>query len=404
MKTVNSKIIQSKSINNYNLIDLVSDFLTLNSSFDFKDDYAILPGFCDVHVHFREPGFSYKETIKTGSDSASRGGYTSVCTMPNLNPVPDCVENLNAQLDLIFNNSKINVYPYGSITKGLKGETLSDMKALAPFVIAFTDDGKGVQSDELIIKALKTAKSLNKITVCHCEVNSLLNGGYIHDGEYARLNNHKGICSESEYLEVERDIKFAEKLGAKLHICHVSTKESVELIKNAKKRGVDVTAETAPHYLIFDDNDLIDIGDFKMNPPIRAKEDKLALINGIIDGTIDIIATDHAPHSLEEKSKGLKGSVFGVVGLETAFPVLYTYFVKTGVITMEKLLDLLVYNARDRFHIPYSGFSVWDLNKEYKIDSKDFLSMGKSCPFNGFKVFGENKLTVIDNEIIYKNI
>ncbi len=403
MKGINSKIIQGKKLNNFSLNDVVLDFLRVND-FDFNENYTILPGFCDVHVHFREPGFSYKETIKTGSLSSARGGFTSVCTMPNLNPVPDTLDNLNIQLDLIFNNSVVDVYPYGSITKGLKGEELSDMKSLSPYVIAFTDDGKGVQNEEMMVKAISLAKSLNKITVCHCEVNELLNGGYIHDGEYAKNNNHKGICSASEYLEVERDIKIAEKLGAKLHICHVSTKESVEIIRNAKKRGVDVTAETAPHYLILDDSNLIDSGDFKMNPPLRAKDDRLALINGVLDGTIDMIATDHAPHSKEEKSKGLKNSVFGVVGLETAFPLMYTYFVKTGVMTINKLLDLLVYNARERFNIPFNGFSVWDLNKEYVIDSKDFVSLGKSCPFNGLKVYGENKLTVINNQEIYKNI
>ena len=401
MKKVNSTIING-NLNKFSLKNMVEEFSILNPDFNFKKEYVILPGFCDVHVHFREPGFSYKETILTGCKSASRGGYTTVFTMPNLNPVPDTLENLNKQLDLILNNALINVYPYGSITKGLKGDKLSDMQDLAPYVIAFTDDGRGVQNEEMMIKAIKLAKSLGKITVCHCEVNSLLKGGYIHDGEYAKNHNHRGICSESEYLEVERDINIAEKLGAKLHICHVSTKESVELIKNAKMRGVDVTCETAPHYLVLDDSNLKESGDFKMNPPLRSKEDKIALINGVIDGTIDMIATDHAPHSLEEKSKGLEKSAFGVVGLETAFPILYTYLVKKGVITMEKLLDLLVFNPRERFNVKYGGFSVWDLNKEYAIDSKDFLSMGKSTPFNGMKIYGENLLTVLDNDIIYK--
>ncbi len=401
MKKINSTIING-NFNKFSLNKMVEEFSILNPDFNFKKEYVILPGFCDVHVHFREPGFSYKETILTGCKSASRGGYTTVFTMPNLNPVPDTLENLNKQLDLIFNTALINVYPYGSITKGLKGDKLSDMQDLAPYVIAFTDDGRGVQNEEMMIKAIKLAKSLNKITVCHCEVNSLLKGGYIHDGEYAKNHNHRGICSESEYKEVERDINIAEKLGAKLHICHVSTKESVELIKKAKMRGVDVTCETAPHYLVLDDSKLKESGDFKMNPPLRSKEDKIALINGVIDGTIDIIATDHAPHSLEEKSKGLEKSAFGVVGLETAFPILYTYLVKKGIITIEKLLDLLVFNPRERFNVKYGGFSVWDLNKEYVIDSKDFLSMGKSTPFNGMKVYGENLLTVLDNDIIYK--
>ena len=287
-----------------------------------NSNLTILPGFCDVHVHFREPGFSYKETIKSGSLSAARGGYTAVCTMPNLNPVPDSYENLKLQLDIIEDDACINVYPYGAITVGQLGEELSDMEAMSKDAIAFSDDGRGVQSDDMMREAMIRAKALNKIIVAHCEVNSLLKGGYIHDGIYAKEHNHRGICSESEYAQIERDLKLAQEIGCRYHVCHISTKESVELIRQAKRRGVDVTCETAPHYLVLDENDLQEDGKFKMNPPLRSAEDKKALIEGICDGTIDMIATDHAPHSIDEKSKGLEKSAFGIVGLETAFPVL----------------------------------------------------------------------------------
>ena len=371
----------------------------LNDDKRFSSCY-VLPGFCDVHVHFREPGFSYKETIKSGSIAGANGGYTSVCTMPNLNPVPDSKENLQIQLDLIKKDAVIEVIPYGAITVGQKGEELADMVKMAENVVAFSDDGRGVQSTEMMKNAMLTAKKLNKIIVAHCEDNSLLNGGYIHDGEYAKLNNHKGICSESEWGQIKRDIELVKETGVKYHVCHISTKESVELIRQAKKDGVDITCETAPHYLIFNDMNLKDSGDYKMNPPIRSEEDRQALIQGIVDGTIDMIATDHAPHSSEEKSKGLKGSLNGIVGLETAFPILYTYLVKTGVITLEKLVDLMSTNPRKRFNIPLNGYSVWDLDKKYTIDEKNFKSMGKSCPFKGLEVYGERQITVINDEIV----
>ena len=371
----------------------------LNDDKRFSSCY-VLPGFCDVHVHFREPGFSYKETIKSGSIAGANGGYTSVCTMPNLNPVPDSKENLQIQLDLIKKDAVIEVIPYGAITVGQKGEELADMVKMAENVVAFSDDGRGVQSTEMMKNAMLTAKKLNKIIVAHCEDNSLLNGGCIHDGEYAKLNNHKGICSESEWGQIKRDIELVKETGVKYHVCHISTKESVELIRQAKKDGVDITCETAPHYLIFNDMNLKDSGDYKMNPPIRSEEDRQALIQGIVDGTIDMIATDHAPHSSEEKSKGLKGSLNGIVGLETAFPILYTYLVKTGVITLEKLVDLMSTNPRKRFNIPLNGYSVWDLDKKYTIDEKNFKSMGKSCPFKGLEVYGERQITVINDEIV----
>ena len=364
--------------------------------------YTIFPGFCDVHVHFREPGFFYKETIKSGSHAAARGGYTAVCTMPNLNPVPDCYENLKQQTDIIKKDACISVYPYGSITVAQQGEKLADMGSMTE-AIAFSDDGKGIQTEELMKKAMKKAKSLGKIIVAHCEDNSLLFGGYIHDGVYAKEHSHKGICSESEWKPIERDLLLAKETGCRYHVCHISCKESVELIRKAKAEGVDVTCETAPHYLVLDENDLKEHGRFKMNPPLRSREDRLALIEGIKDGTIDMIATDHAPHSDEEKSRGLSGSAFGIVGIETAFPVLYTLLVKENIISLEKLIELLSVNARKRFNIPLNNdFTVWDLNKEFTVDPKNFLSKGKSTPFEGAKLFGECVLTVCNGKIAYK--
>lgn len=368
-----------------------------------NSNFTILPGFCDVHVHFREPGFSYKETIKSGSLSAARGGYTSVCTMPNLNPVPDSKEHLKLQLDLINADAVIDVKPYGSITVGQMGEKLSDMDDISDDVIAFSDDGRGVQSDEMMKEAMLKAKSLNKMIVAHCEVNDLLKGGYIHDGEYAKEHNHRGICSASEYEQIARDIKLAQEVNCPYHVCHISTKESVEIIREAKKNGVDITCETGPHYLVLDDSDLQEDGKFKMNPPLRSKEDKQALIEGIIDGTIDMIATDHAPHSAEEKSRGLENSAFGIVGLETAFPVIYTYLIKKGVITIEKAIELLAYNPRNRFNINSEcDFTVWDLNTEFTVDPDEFLSLGKATPFEGTKLFGRCVATIHNGKIVYK--
>lgn len=386
----------------------VKQFKTTNQYKNFDgeisslfDNYYILPGFCDVHVHFREPGFEYKETISSGSESAINGGYTTVFTMPNLKPVPDSLENLNIQLNAIKKCGLIEVIPYGSITKGQMGEKLSDMEDIAPYVCAFSDDGRGVQSDDMMEKAMLKAKSLNKLIIAHCEDNSLLNGGYIHDGEYAKMNGHKGICSASEYKQIERDIKLVKKTGVKYHVCHISTKESVDIIRKAKAEGVDITCETGPHYLVFNDLNLQDDGRFKMNPPIRSEEDRLALIEGIKDGTIDMIATDHAPHSYEEKSKGLKGSLNGIVGLETAFPILYTNLVKTGIITLEKLIELMAINPRKRFGLTLNNdYAIWDLDSEYEIDSKDFKSKGKSSPFTGLKVYGKLIKTIKNGKIL----
>ncbi len=380
------------------------DFLSADVYSSFRSpSIAVFPGFCDVHVHFREPGFSYKETILTGSRAAARGGYTAVCTMPNLNPVPDSIEHLGEQLRIIENDAVIHVYPYGAITVGQKGEELSDLSGMAENVIAFSDDGRGVQSDDMMREAMLRAKALGKMIVAHCEVNSLLRGGYIHDGEYAKAHGHRGICSESEWGPIKRDIELLKETGASYHVCHISTKESVDLIRKAKAEGVDITCETGPHYLVLDDSCLQEDARFKMNPPLRSKEDRLALIEGIKDGTIDMIATDHAPHSAEEKSRGLEKSLMGVVGLETAFAVMYTEFVKTGIITLQRLVELMAINPRKRFGLPETeDICVFDVNEEYEIDPEEFLSMGKSTPFKGKKVSGKCMLTVCDGKIVYK--
>ena len=365
--------------------------------------YTVFPGFCDVHVHFREPGFSYKETMVTGSRASARGGYTAVCTMPNLNPVPDSVEHLADQLKLIEEGACIHVYPYGAITVGEQGEVLADLEGMAPNIIGFSDDGKGVQSDEMMRQAMLRAKALSKMIVAHCEVNDLLRGGYIHDGEYAKEHGHRGICSESEWAQIARDLELVKETGCAYHVCHISTKESVEIIRKAKAEGLDVTCETGPHYLVMDDSFLKEEGRFKMNPPLRSAEDREALIQGIIDGTIDCIATDHAPHSAEEKAKGLEKSAFGVVGIETAFPICYTYLVKSGIITLEKLIDLLGTNPRERFGIPNgSDFTVWDLEALDVVDPADFLSLGKATPFEGWQIQGKCIATVCDGKLVYK--
>lgn len=376
---------------------------TARVSFDnSSDNIYVFPAFCDVHVHFREPGFSYKETIYSGSRSAARGGYSDVCTMPNLDPVPDCYESIMEQRKIIERDAAVNVHPYASVTVGEKGEKLSDFDALSPLCIAFSDDGRGVQSEDMMRAAMTNAKSMGKIIAAHCEDNSLLNGGYIHDGEYARLHGHRGICSESEWRPIERDIRLAKETGCAYHVCHISCRESVELIRRAKADGVDITCETAPHYLVMNDMMLEEDGRFKMNPPIRSEDDRLALIEGIKDGTIDMIATDHAPHSAEEKSRGLEKSLMGVVGLETAFPVLYTYLVKEGIISLERLVELMSLSPRKRFHIKDSGICVYDLGKEYAIDPNEFETKGRSTPFSGRKVYGENIMTVIGGKIAWR--
>ena len=383
--------------------ELVAPVASLgNSAFSYDKSCVVLPGFCDVHVHFREPGFSYKEDMASGSRSAARGGYTAVCTMPNLNPVPDSKENIALQLDAIKSKALIHVYPYAAITRGQKGEELSDMDELAPLSIAFSDDGRGVQSEELMLAAMKKAKSLGKMIVAHCEDNSLLYGGYIHDGEYAKAHGHRGICSESEWRPIARDLELVAKTGCSYHVCHVSAKESVELIRQAKKSGLDVSCETGPHYLLMNDMMLEENGRFKMNPPIRSEADRLALVEGICDGTVEMIATDHAPHSAEEKGRGLEKSLMGVVGLETAFPTLYTGLVKTGIITLDELVKLMSKNPRERFGIESNvGFSVWNLDEEYTVIPSEFATMGRSTPFEGARVFGKNIATVCDGKLVY---
>ena len=370
------------------------------SSFDVIDcsNKYIIPGFVDVHVHLREPGFFYKETIKTGTMAAARGGYTTVCSMPNLNPVPSTLEKLQVQLDIIEKDACIEVLPYGTITSNQSGRgELANMEEMASKVFAFSDDGRGVQTGELMYEAMLKAKSLDKAIVAHCEEDSLLFKGYIHDGEYAKLHGHRGICSASEWIPIARDVELVKRSGCKYHVCHVSAKESLEVIRNAKKQGVNISCETGPHYLILTDMDLKEDGWYKMNPPLRSSEDKDALIRAIQDGTIDMIATDHAPHSAEEKARGLEKSAFGIVGLETSFKLLNTYLVKKGIISLTKLVELMAINPRKRFGLEEvyiedgypANFTILDLDKVSTIDSKTFLSMGKAMPFEGYKVYGE---------------
>ena len=371
---------------------------------------AVFPGFSDVHVHLREPGFLSKETIASGTAAAARGGYTNVCSMPNLNPCPDTLEHLRVQLDAIERDAVINVIPYGTITMGEKGDVLAEMEETAPYVAAFSDDGKGVQTDEMMREAMIRAKKLGKLIAAHCEDNSLLFGGYIHDGEYARLHGHRGICSESEWGQVKRDLGLVRETGVSYHVCHISTKETVELIRNAKKEGLDVTCETGPHYLTMTDMDLQEDGRFKMNPPIRSAEDRDALLAGLLDGTIDMIATDHAPHTAEEKGRGLEKSLMGVVGIETAFPVLYTDLVKTGKAPLSVIIERLAEAPAKRFSLEggkieigeKANLCVFDLENEYTINSKEFLSMGKATPFEGKKVFGRSKMTLIGGKIVWQ--
>ena len=371
---------------------------------------VVAPAFVDVHVHLREPGYGYKERIETGTMAAARGGYSTVCPMPNLNPVPDCVENLKAQQEIIDRDAKIEVLPYAAITNGRKGEELVDVASLHDKVCAFSDDGSGVQVDGMMERAMMEAVKYDSLIAAHCEVEELLKGGYIHDGEYAREHGHKGICSESEWAQVKRDIELAEKIGCRYHVCHISTKETVQLVREAKARGVKVTCETGPHYLIFTDMNLQEDARWKMNPPIRSAEDRAALIEGIKDGTIDMIATDHAPHSVEEKSRGLKDSAMGIVGLETAFAALNTHLVKKGIISLEHLIKIMSINPRKVFRIE-GGIEVGeradivllDTNKEWRVDSNNFYSMGKITMFDGRDMTGDVVMTLHRGNIVYDN-
>ena len=371
------------------------------SGLDHDSEITVFPGFCDVHVHFREPGFSYKETIASGCEAALAGGYTAVCTMPNLDPVPDSPEHLAVQEELIRRDAKTAVYPYGAITVGRAGKELTDMEKLAPRVIGFSDDGSGVQDEGLMREAMLRAKSLGRIIAAHCEQNDLLRGGYIHAGPYAASHGHRGICSESEWRQIERDLTLAADTGCAYHVCHISCRESVSLIRDAKESGVNVTCETGPHYLTLDESDLREDGRFKMNPPIRSREDREALVTGLLDGTIDMIATDHAPHSAAEKSRGLAGSAMGVVGLETAFPVLYTRLVLPGILPLEDLIGLMAINPRRRFGIPLKDteYTLWDLNEEWTVDPARFKSMGRATPFAGETLRGVCLRTASDKKI-----
>ena len=400
---INAQICTLTSFPQFTKETVLGAFSEFGASVYNSSQYMIFPGFCDVHVHLRQPGFSYKETIKSGTQASAHGGYTTVFSMPNLKPVPDSTEHLKEQLDIIKKDAVINVLPYGAITVGQNGEELSDMEGMAKDVIAFSDDGRGVQSEEMMKEAMLRAKALGKIIVAHCEDNSLLHGGYIHDGVYASKHSHRGICSESEWKPIKRDLELCRQTGCAYHVCHISCKESVELIRQAKAQGIDVTCETGPHYLILTDEDLKEDGRFKMNPPLRSKEDRQALIEGVLDGTIDMIATDHAPHSKEEKSRGLEKSAFGIVGIETAFQLLYTHLVKKNIISLERLVELLAVNPRKRFGLEYdNSFTVWDLDKKTVINPSDFLSMGKATPFEGEEVFGECELTVCNGKTAYK--
>ena len=375
------------------------------------DGKVIVPGFVDVHVHLREPGFLQKETVATGTLAAARGGYTAVCSMPNLNPAPDSVENIKVQQDAIDKDALIHVYPYAAITIGQKGAgELTDIEALSEKCIAFSDDGKGVQKDELMLEAMKRVKKAGSMIAAHCEDESLLNGGYIHDGLYARENKHRGICSESEWGQVKRDLELVRKTGCRYHVCHLSTKETVELIRQAKAEGLPVTCETGPHYLTMCDRQLKEEGRFKMNPPIRSSEDRDALVQGLIDGTVDMVATDHAPHTAEEKAKGLEKSLMGVVGIETAFPVLYTNLVMSNIMTLETLIDRMAVAPRKAFGIEggeievgaKADLAVLDLKPKYVVNPDDFLSKGKATPFEGWLVYGENTMTIVDGKIVWK--
>ena len=370
---------------------------------------VLFPGFVDVHVHLREPGFSYKETIRTGTLAAAHGGFAHVAAMPNLDPVPDCAAALAVQRAIIEKDALVHVHPYGAVSVGEKGERLADLEGLAPGVIAFSDDGRGVQSESLMREAMMQCRRLGKILAAHCEDNSLLHGGYIHDGAYARAHGHRGICSESEWGPIARDLRLAEETGCAYHVCHVSTKESVALIRAAKRRGVDVTCETAPHYLTFTDEDLQENGRFKMNPPLRAREDRDALIEGLLDGTIDMLVTDHAPHSLEEKARGLEKSAMGVVGLETSFAASYTALVQTGILPLEKLVDLMHGAPMRRFGCGTelaegqpADLTAFDLTKTYTVDPETFLTMGRATPFAGRALTGVCKLTMIGGEPVWK--
>ncbi len=373
---------------------------------DFPTGVVRIPALVDMHVHFREPGYPQKETILSGSTAAASAGYSDVCTMPNTLPAPDSVQNLQQQLDIIARDSIIGIHPYACITLDRKGEgELVNIQELAPHVIGFSDDGCGVQDEGLMRRAMQECAAAGSMIVEHCEVNSLLRGGYIHDGLYAARHGHKGICSESEWREIERNIRLSEETGCRLHICHISTRESVSLIRDAKARGVRVTCETAPHYLLLNELALQEDGRWKMNPPLRGVADQMALIAGLQDGTIDVIATDHAPHTAEEKSRGLAGSAMGIVGIECAFPLLYTYLVRTGLLTWDRLIDAMAIRPRLLTGLSAEGcYATFDLDQEYTIDPSQFRSKGKATPFEGWRVFGKCVENIYKGKVVYSDL
>ncbi len=364
-------------------------------------------------MHLREPGFSYKETIATGTAACARGGYTVVGAMPNLNPAPDSDEHLRAQEEIIDRDALIRVLPYGTITEGQKGEgRLTDMEELAFRVMGFSDDGRGVKDAATMREAMRRCREAGSIIAAHCEDMSMIpRGGCIHAGAYAKAHCIPGIPSRSEWAPIVRDVALAMETGCRYHVCHVSAKESVDVIRQAKAAGADITCETGPHYLLLCQDDLQDEGRFKMNPPLREAEDRDALIEGLLDGTIDMIATDHAPHAESEKNRGLLWSAMGVVGIETAFPLMYTYFVETGRMTLEKLMDLMAFAPRRRFELTggielndHTELTVFDLHADETIDPVDFLSMGKATPFEGWKVHAKCKLTICGENIAFNDM
>ena len=398
-------------IENGQIADIAPSIDTIDEATEVvnAEDCVVTYGLADVHVHLREPGFSAKETIASGTLAAAHGGYTTVCAMPNLSPAPDAVETIAVEQQMIDEQAVVEVLPFATITTGRRGEQVVDVEALKDLSCGFSDDGSGVQIDEVMLDAMHRVAAVDGIIAAHCEENSLLRGGYIHDGEYAKAHGHKGICSESEWAPIARDVEMVAKTSCRYHVCHVSAKESVEIIRQAKKRGLPVTCETGPHYLVFSDADLQEDGRFKMNPPIRSAEDRDALLKGILDGTIECIATDHAPHTAEEKSKGLKGSTMGVVGLETAFAVTYTHLVRTGMITLEKAVELLCDNPRRIFRLggalrkgERADIAVFDVREPYKVDSQTFLSKGKSTPFEGMEVYGRCVMTLYNGKMVWK--
>ncbi len=369
----------------------------------------IVPGLVDVHVHLREPGFSHKETIRSGTLAAAHGGYTTVCSMPNLSPAPDTLEHLQVQLDAIHRDAVVRVRPYGTITMGEQGRELAQLEAMAPYVVGFSDDGRGVQESAMMRAAMKESARLGGIVAAHCEIDGLLRGGYIHDGEYARAHGHRGICSESEWGQVARDIELARETGARYHVCHVSTRESVALIRRAKAEGVDITCETCPHYLVLTDADLQEHGRFKMNPPLRSAADRAALIEGMLDGTIDMIVTDHAPHEASAKDRGLEGSAMGVVGLETAFAVMNTHFVKPGLLPLEKLVELMALRPAERFNLSHpleegqpADLAAFDMDREWIVDPSQFFSQGRATPFAGCLLSGRCVMTMVGGKTVWE--